>query len=136
MPTWVALSLSPSWISGMTGGTGIGSLQAVKDSGKLAVGVDSDQYAIFKDSDPAQADVIFTSVEKKVGQSLYLALKATLDGTQEYGKGILLGLKDGAVGISENENYEKIVPADVRADVDAQEKKIQSGEITVDTVMK
>ena len=39
--------------------------------GKLAVGVDSDQAAIFAATDPAQAEVIFTSVEKKVGQSLY-----------------------------------------------------------------
>lgn len=120
----------------IAGGTGIGALQAVKDSSKLAVGVDSDQAAIFEATDPAQANVIFTSVEKKVGQSLYLALQRTIDGTQEYGKGILLGLKDHAVGISENKQYEAIVPADVRAEVDAQEKKIQSGEIVVDTVMK
>jgi basic membrane protein A len=120
----------------IAGGTGIGSLQAVKDSGKLAVGVDSDQAAIFEATDPAQAAVIFTSVEKKVGQSLYLALKGTIDGTQTYGHSELLGLKEGAVGISKNKQYDAIVPADVRADVDAQEKKIQSGEITVDTVMK
>jgi basic membrane protein A len=120
----------------IAGGTGIGSLQAVKDSGKLAVGVDSDQASIFEATDPAQAAVIFTSVEKKVGQSLYLALKGTIDGTQEYGKGELLGLKEGAVGISKNKYYEQIVPADVRAQVDDLEKKIASGEITVDTVMK
>jgi basic membrane protein A len=120
----------------IAGGTGIGALQAVKDSGKLAVGVDSDQASIFEATDPAQAAVIFTSVEKKVGQSLYLALKATIDGTQEYGKGELLGLKEGAVGISKNKYYEQIVPADVRAEVDALEAKIQSGEIVVDTVMK
>ena len=120
----------------IAGGTGIGSLQAVKDSGKLAVGVDSDQAAIFEATDPAQAAVIFTSVEKKVGQSLYLALQDTIGGKATYGQSVLLGLKDGAVGISKNKQYEAIVPADVRADVDAQEKKIASGEITVDTVMK
>jgi len=119
----------------IAGGTGIGALQAVRDSGKLAVGVDSDQAAIFAPTDPAQADVIFTSVEKKVGQSLYLALKGTIDGTQEYGKAVLLGLADGAVGISKNEYYDKIVPADVKAEVDDLEKKIGAGEITVDTVM-
>ena len=120
----------------IAGGTGIGSLQAVKDSGKLAVGVDSDQAAIFEATDPAQAAVIFTSVEKKVGQSLYLALQDTIAGKATYGQSVLLGLKDGAVGISKNKQYETLVPADVRADVDAQEKKITSGEITVDTVMK
>jgi basic membrane protein A len=120
----------------IAGGTGIGALQAVRDSGKLAVGVDSDQAAIFAATDPAQADVIFTSVEKKVGQSLFLALKGIIDGTQEFGKADLLGLSDGAVGISKNQWYEKLVPADVRAEVDALEAKIISGEIVVDTVMK
>ena len=117
----------------IAGGTGLGALQAVKEAGggKLAVGVDSDQATIFADSDPAQADVIFTSVEKKVGESLYLALKGTIDGTQEYGKRIVLGLKDGAVGISKNAQYEKLVPADVRAEVEAKEKAIIAGEITV-----
>ena len=119
----------------IAGATGIGALQAVKDAGKLAVGVDSDQAAIFAATDPAQADVIFTSVEKKVGQSLFLAIKGTIDGTQEYGKSVLLGLADGAVGISKNAYYEKIVPADIRAEVDALEAKIASGEIVVDTVM-
>jgi len=122
----------------IAGATGIGGLQAVRDAGggKLAVGVDSDQWAIFQPTDPAQAAVIFTSVEKKVGQSLYLALKATIAGTQVYGKGELLGLADGAVGIAENDNYKKLVPADVQAQVEDIAKKIASGEIKVDTVMK
>jgi basic membrane protein A len=120
----------------IAGATGIGALQAVRDAHKLAVGVDSDQALIFKDTDPAQADVIFTSVEKRVGQSLYNTLKATVDGTQKYGVTELLGLKDGAVGISKNDYYTKLVPEDVRNQVDDLEKKIASGEITVDTVMK
>ncbi len=120
----------------IAGGTGIGALQAARDGGKLAVGVDSDQALIFEASDPAQADVIFTSVEKKVGQSLYDTLKKTIDGTANYGQTVLLGLQDGAVAIAKNKYYEKVVPADVRAAVDEQEKKIVAGEIKVDTVMK
>jgi basic membrane protein A len=120
----------------IAGGTGIGALQAVKDAGKLAVGVDSDQALIFEATDPAQAAVIFTSVEKRVGASLELALKGTIDGSQKYGAAELLGLKDGAVGISRNDYYKKIVPADLQATIDDLEKKIASGEITVDTVMK
>lgn len=119
----------------IAGGTGIGALQAARDSKVLAIGVDSDQAAIFAPTDPAQAAVILTSVEKRVGNSLYLILKETIDGTAKYGTASLLGLQDGAVGISKNSYYEKLVPADVRAEVDAQEKKIVSGEIKVDTAM-
>ncbi|WP_200940928.1 BMP family lipoprotein [Devosia sp. Leaf420] len=120
----------------IAGGTGIGALQAARDEGKLAVGVDSDQAEIFAPTDPAQADVIFTSVEKKVGDSLFTALQQTLDGTAPYGTNLILGLADGAVGIAKNSYYEKLVPADVRAEVDAEEAKIISGEITVESAMK
>lgn len=120
----------------IAGGTGIGALQAARDEGKLGVGVDSDQAAIFEDTDPAQADVIFTSVLKEVGQSLYTAIEETIDGTAPYGSAVLLGVADGAVGIAKNAQYEKLVPADVRAEVDEAEQKIADGEIEVDSVME
>lgn len=120
----------------IAGGTGIGALQAARDEGKLAVGVDSDQAAIFAPTDPAQAAVIFTSVEKKVGDSLYTALEQTLDGTAPYGTTLLLGLADGAVGISMNEQYEALVPAEVRAEVETIQTEIIDGAIAVDTAME
>lgn len=120
----------------IAGATGIGALQAARDSKALAIGVDADQATIFAATDQAQADVILTSVEKRVGESLFVVLKQTLDGTAKYGTSTVLGLQDGAVGISKNAYYEKLVPADVRAEVDAQEKKIISGEIKVDTTMQ
>jgi basic membrane protein A len=40
------------------------------------------------------------------------------------------------VGISKNAQYEKLVPAEIRAEVDELEKKIIAGEITVATDMK
>jgi basic membrane protein A and related proteins len=114
--------------------TGIGALQAVKEAGggKLAVGVDSDQATIFSaGGDDAQAKVILTSVEKKVGESLYLAIKATVDGTQQYGEPVLLGLKEGAVGISKNSYYEALVSPALREQIDELENKISTGEIQV-----
>ena len=120
----------------IAGATGIGALQAARDAGKLAVGVDSDQATIFEATDPAQAAVIFTSVEKKVGDSLYLVLRDTIAGKAEYGKRLLLGLPEGAVGISRNKYWEKIVPAELRTEIDGLEAKIASGEIVPSTVMK
>ncbi|WP_240233751.1 BMP family lipoprotein [Devosia lacusdianchii] len=120
----------------IAGGTGIGALQAVRDAGKLAVGVDSDQATIFAATDQAQADVIFTSVEKKVGDSLFLALQQTIDGAAAYGSSVLLGLPEGAVGISKNAYYEKLVPAEVRTEVDALEAEINAGTLVPATDMK
>jgi basic membrane protein A len=119
----------------IAGGTGIGALQAARDEGKLAIGVDSDQAAIFAPTDPAQAEAIFTSVEKRIGDSLYTALQQTMDGTAPYGSALLLGLQDGAVGITRNAQYEARVPEEVRAQVDALEQQIIGGEIQVDTMM-
>ncbi|WP_417308913.1 BMP family lipoprotein [Devosia sp.] len=119
----------------IAGGTGIGALQAARDEGKLAIGVDSDQATIFFPTDPAQAAVIFTSVEKKIGESLYAALEQTIDGTAPYGSAVLLGLADGAVGISKNAQYEETVPEDVRTKIDEVQAEIEAGDITVDSVM-
>lgn len=119
----------------IAGGTGIGALQAARDKSMLAVGVDSDQAAIFADTDPAQADVILTSVEKRIGDSLFTALEQTLDDTAPYGSMLVLGLEDGAVGISMNTQYTTLVPENVRAEIDALAVKISTGEIIVDTAM-
>ncbi len=119
----------------IAGATGIGALQAARDEGHLAIGVDSDQASIFAPTDPDQAAVIFTSVEKKVGDSLFTALQQTIEGTAPYGQTLLLGLAEGAVGISENEQYTTLVPEEVRAQVDAIEQQIISGEIAVDSAM-
>jgi len=119
----------------IAGGTGIGALQAARDEGKLAIGVDSDQATIFADTDQAQADVIFTSVEKKIGDSIYTVLEQTIDGTATYGETLLLGLADGAVGISKNAQYHAIVPEDVQAEIEEIEASIIAGEIEVESAM-
>ena len=119
----------------IAGSTGIGALQAVRDSKALGVGVDSDQATIFEATDPAQAAAILTSVEKRVGDSLFLILKETVEGKAKYGTYSILGLQEGAVGISENKFYDKLVPEAVRKEVNEQEKAIVEGKIKVNTTM-
>lgn len=115
----------------IAGATGIGALQAARDEGKLAIGVDSDQASIFAESDPAQAAVIVTSVEKRVGDSLITALTQIIAGEAQFGSNLVLGLADNAVGISENAQYEALVPAEVRAEIEEIKAKLISGELTL-----
>ncbi len=117
----------------VAGQAGLGLLDAAKDKQKYAIGVDSDQYLMVKDSDPVKASFIVTSVQKNVDNSLYRAIKGTLDGTIKYGAAEALGFKEGGISLSENENYVKLVPADMRARIAAIQKKLVSGAIKVDT---
>ena len=116
----------------IAGGSGIGAIQAARDEDILAVGVDSDQAALFAETDPAQAEVIMTSVLKNVGQSLFLAVEGTINGTTEYGTTRIFGLADEAVGIVEDDNWQSIVPEEVRAEVDALRQQIIDGELEVE----
>lgn len=116
----------------IAGSTGIGSLQAARDEGVLAIGVDSDQAALFAETDPAQAEVIMTSVLKNVGQSIFLAVEGTINGTTEYGTVGLFGLADGAVDIVQDENFEKHVPEDVRDEINELRQQIIDGELEVE----
>lgn len=116
----------------IAGSTGIGSLQAARDESVLAIGVDSDQAALFAETDPAQAEVIFTSVLKNVGQSLFLAVEGTINGTTEYGTADTFGLADGAVDIVEDDNYTETVPDDVQVEIDELRQQIIDGELEVE----
>ena len=47
--------------------------------------------------------------------------------------GVHLGIKEGGIAIADNENFLKVVPADVRAKIKALEQQILSGKIKVGT---
>jgi len=119
----------------VAGQAGLGQLDAAKDKNKYALGVDSDQAMIFKDSDPAKANLIVTSALKRVDNSLLRAVKMYKEGTLQFGQAEELGLTQEAVGLADNEFYEKLVPEDVRKEVEELAGKIANGEIKVDTAM-
>jgi basic membrane protein A len=119
----------------VAGETGIGLLDAAKDKDRYAIGVDSDQYFLFKETDPEMADNIVTSMMKNVDESLYRAVKMYIEGTLPVGEAEVLGIAEGGVGVADNENYRKLVPEEFRNRVKELEDKIVSGEIEVETAI-
>ncbi|MBN2552338.1 MAG: BMP family ABC transporter substrate-binding protein [Spirochaetales bacterium] len=117
----------------VAGETGIGVLDAAKDKDRYAIGVDSDQYFLYKDTDPAKSANIVTSMMKNVDESLYRAVKMYMEGTLPVGRAEVLGIAEGGIGVADNENYRKLVPQEFRDRIKELEEKILSGEIKVDT---
>lgn len=117
------------------GQAGLGLLDAAKMQKRYAIGVDADQAMMFQDSDPEKAGFITTSVLKNLDKALLRAVKKHLDNTLEYGKTEILGLKEGAVGLAENEYYENSVPAEIRKEISALKEKIEKGELVVDSAI-
>ncbi|MGB9857344.1 MAG: BMP family ABC transporter substrate-binding protein [Dictyoglomaceae bacterium] len=121
-------------IFNVAGSTGLGLLDAAKEKKRYAIGVDSDQYLMFKDSDPEKASYIVTSMLKNVDKSLYRGIKLHLEGKLKYGRAEALGIAEGGVGVADNENYRKLVPSQFRYKIKMLEKAILDGKIKVDTV--
>lgn len=115
--------------------TGIGVLDAAKELGLYAIGVDGDQAAAFQDSDPEMADVIVTSMMKLVDQSLLRAIKLAEEGTLPWGSTEAIGLKEQGVGIIYGANFERELSAENQALIKDLEQKIIAGEITVDSAI-
>jgi basic membrane protein A and related proteins len=120
----------------IAGGTGVGVFQAAEETGNFAIGVDSDQATIIKDTDPEQAKFILTSMLKNVDNSLYRALKMYVEGTLPFGTAESLGVAEGGVGIAKNDIYNEATPDEVKAKVEAAEKELLDGNVTVDTVFE
>ena len=110
---------------------GLGQLSAAKETGRYVLGVDSDQEAIFAGSDPAIASQVVSSVLKNVDVSLLQAYDKYVAGELKFGTVESLGLAEGAVGLVESGNYEKLATPELLAAIKTAKEKIASGEIQV-----
>lgn len=117
----------------VAGGTGLGLIDAAKDKGKYAIGVDSDQAMLFSDTDPAKARQIVTSTVKRIDEALLHAVTLHQAGTLPYGRHEVLGVKEGAVGLAKNKYYTTLLSAADRARLDKVEKDLAAGKIKVST---
>ncbi|MBI3273193.1 MAG: BMP family ABC transporter substrate-binding protein [Planctomycetes bacterium] len=106
-----------------SGSTGLGVFQAAKEKGKLAIGVDSDQFA------EAPGHVL-TSMLKRVDVAVFEEIRSAQAGTFKGGPRVF-GLKEDGVGYVSDDNNKSLLPADVIAKVEELKKKIIAGEIKV-----
>ncbi|MEM1272991.1 MAG: BMP family ABC transporter substrate-binding protein [Pseudomonadota bacterium] len=102
------------------GGTGVGVLQTATDEGILSIGVDSNQNYLHPGS-------VLTSMLKRVDVAVYESFSAE---NVEPGV-VVLGIAEGGVGWSLDENNESLISEDMMAAVESAQDAILSGSISV-----
>ena len=100
------------------GTTGLGIMQAAKDAGKLAIGVDSNQNHLHPGN-------ILTSMVKRVDLAVWQAFKGVQPGITA------LGLKEGAIDYAMDEHNARLVPPEMKQKVETAKAAIIAGKIQV-----
>ena len=121
--TRTAIENGANVVYNVAGPAGLGTLKAAADSDKYAIGVDSNQNGIHPDN-------VLASMVKQIGNSIYNSVEQIKAGEAEFGKVKVFGLEDEGVALMYNDT---IVPEQVKAQIEAAETKVTSGEIEVDS---
>jgi basic membrane protein A len=104
------------------GGVGDGVIEAAKEQGKWAIGVDRDQNYLAPDN-------VLTSAMKRVDNAIFNVAKDLVEGKWQGGSTISYGLAEGGVDIAPTTS--KHVDAALLAEVEALKARIIAGEIVV-----
>lgn len=106
-----------------SGSTGLGVFEAARRRGKLAIGVDADQFS-------EAPGFILTSMVKGVDQAVFDAIAQVKDGS--FRGGIYqLGLKERGVDYIYDANNRALIPDSVHARVEALRQEIIAGRVSV-----
>jgi basic membrane protein A len=106
-----------------SGSTGLGVFEAARQTNRLAIGVDADQYG-------EAPGYVLTSMVKGVDNAVYDAIRKVKDGT--FTGGIYqYGLAEQGVGYIYDKNNEKLIPPDVHARLEQLRQEIIAGRIVV-----
>jgi len=106
-----------------SGSTGLGVFEAAREKGKLAIGVDADQYA-------EAPGFILTSMVKHVETSVFDSIQELKEGRWQGGIREF-GLKEDGVGWVYDDRNKALIPDGVKAKVDSLKAEIVAGRIVV-----
>lgn len=116
-------------VMNVASGTGPGILEAAKEAGKYAIGVDLDQ-------DNDQPGSVLTSMVKRVDSAVYLTIQSAVEGNFQGGSTKYLSLAENGVSLTDfsvmKEHLGDKFPQEIVDKVDELAKKIINGEIKVD----
>lgn len=112
-------------------GSGQGVIEAAAERRRPTIGVDSDQYALFKGPSPELARFILTSVLKNVDVAIHRALAQHRAGTLKYGTTDSLGLAEGGVSLATGSELLATLAPQVREELAAVQRDIASGAVHV-----
>lgn len=117
-------------VMNVASGTGNGILEAARDEGKYAIGVDLDQDDIY----PGH---ILTSMLKRVDVATYLVIESVIKGTYEGNTTTYLDINNGGVGLTDFSVMKEALgdkfPEDIVDKIKELEEKVKSGEIVVES---
>ena len=105
----------------IAGLTGLGAINAAKEAGVFAIGVDIDQNAV-------APDTVITSALKGVTQASYSTSKDVIEGTFEGGM-VYYGINDGAVGLASFHSLDSMIPQAVKNAVEKATADLKAGSI-------
>ncbi|MBM3308291.1 MAG: BMP family ABC transporter substrate-binding protein [Candidatus Eisenbacteria bacterium] len=106
-----------------SGSTGNGVIEAAREKGKYAIGVDSNQNYM------APGHVL-TSMIKRVDNAVYMTVRSALEGSFKGGLREF-GLAEDGVGYAVDEHNESLITDEMRARVEEAKAAIVAGEIVV-----
>jgi len=108
----------------VAGGTGMGVIQAAKEAGHYAIGVDTDQDSI-------APGAVLTSMIKRTDVAVEAIVKDYAADKFPKGKTVTFGLAEGGVGLSEMKHTRDRIPSQILDKVEAAKQGILSGKIKV-----
>jgi basic membrane protein A len=115
-------------VMNVASGTGNGVLEAAREAGRFAIGVDLNQ-------DNDQPGAVITSMLKRVDMACYLIIESVVNGTFQGGMTDYLDIAKGGVSLTDfsviREHLGDLFPEEILERVQDLERKVISGEIVV-----
>lgn len=115
-------------VMNVASGTGNGVLEAAKEQGKYAIGVDLDQDATYPGS-------ILTSMLKRVDRATYMVIESVVQDTFKGGEVIYLDISNGGVGLTDMSVIQGVLkdkfPKSIIDTIKQLEEKVKKGEVVI-----
>ncbi len=105
----------------IAGGANLGVIKAAEESGRYVLWFDSNGYGL------APGTIVGSTVLRN-DRASYETVKASMENKLEYGTPRVVGIREGYIDfVTDDENYRKLVPLEIRNQVESRLKEFKTG---------